>query len=228
VRKSTGTLWPNRSATPQWSEGPPKLERDGDLSPSSKSTQRPLRSTASVIVPAACAPVIAPGGSPVVAAIDPTPPPAIILRILGGNAVELFRIYFGAFRTFRTTSTLRRRSFRRGGPSDHKASCRRETTDQAEQECTSFHKLFSIAPRCGSLLDLGEQLVREKLALRYRSGAEARVHVSPSGALVRKATPHANGATFWTGSPRPEYRKCVCSFSTQTFTRNRTHQLWCA
>src|SRR5215213_5038673 len=118
---------------------------------------------ASVVVPAACAPVIAPGGSPVVAAIDPTPPPAIILRILGGNAVELFRIYFGAFRTFRTTSTLRRRSFRRGGPSDHKASCRRETTDQAEQECTSFHKLFSIAPRCGSLLDLGEQLVREKL-----------------------------------------------------------------
>src|SRR3954451_16829538 len=111
-----------------------------------------LCSTASVIVPAACAPVIAPGGSPVVAAIDPTPPPAIILRILGGNAVELFRIYFGAFRTFRTTSTLRRRSFRRGGPSDHKASCRRETTDQAEQECTSFHKLFSIAPRCRSLL----------------------------------------------------------------------------
>ena len=51
-----------------------------------------------------------------------------------------------AFQTFRTTSTLRRRSFRRGGPSDHKASCRRETTDQAEQECTSFHKLFSIAP----------------------------------------------------------------------------------
>src|SRR5215208_5240641 len=127
----------------------PKLEGDGissRFSPSSKPTQRPLRSTASVIVPAACAPVIAPGGSPIVAAIDPTPPPAIILRILGGNAVELFRIYFGAFRTFRTTSTLRRRSFRRGSPSDHKASCRRETTDQAEQECTSFHKLFSIAP----------------------------------------------------------------------------------
>src|SRR3954452_22748270 len=114
----------------------------------SKPTQRPLRSTASVIVPA-CAPVIAPGGSPVVATIDPTPPPAIILRILGSNALELFRIYFGAFRTFRT---LRRRSFRRSSPSDHKASCRRETTDQAEQECTSVHKLFSIAPRCGSLL----------------------------------------------------------------------------
>src|SRR3954452_22119452 len=111
----------------------------------SKPTQRPLRSTASVIVPA-CAPVIAPGGSPVVAAIDPTPPPAIILRMLGGNAVELFRIYFGAFRPFRPTSTLRRRSFRWGSPGDHKASCRRETTDQAEQECTSFHKLFSIAP----------------------------------------------------------------------------------
>jgi len=66
--------------------------------------------------------------------------------MLGGNAVELFRIYFAAFLTFRTTSTLRRRSFRRGSPGDHKASCRRETTDQAEQECTSFHKLFSIAP----------------------------------------------------------------------------------
>ena len=136
------------------SEVGPKLEAGGIsalFSPSSKSTQRPLRSPASVIV-SACAPVIAPGGSPVVTAIDPTPPPAIILRILGGNAVELFRIYFGAFRTFRTTSTLRRRSFRRGSPSDHKASCRRETTDQAEQECTSFHKLFSIAPRCRSLL----------------------------------------------------------------------------
>jgi hypothetical protein len=58
--------------------------------------------------------------------------------------------------------------------------------------------------------------------------SQASFRVSPSGALVRKATPHANGATFWTGSPRPEYRKCVCSFSTQTFTRNRTHQLWCA
>src|SRR5215207_6541606 len=116
-----------------------------------RSPLRGLCATASVIVPAARAPVIAPGGSPVVAAIDPTPPPAIILRILGGNAVELFRIYFGAFRTFRTTSTLRRRSFRRGSPSDHKASCRRETTDQAEQECTSFHKLFSIDPR-GSLV----------------------------------------------------------------------------
>src|SRR5215204_552842 len=151
---------------------------------SSKPTQRPLRSTASVIVPA-CAPVIAPGGSPVVAAIDPTPPPAIILRILGGNAVELFRIYFGAFRTFRTTSTLRRRSFRRGSPGDHKASCRRETTDQAEQECTSFHKLFSIDPR-GSLLASSQvsrhapgpgpgsrqQLVRENLALRR--GGESR------------------------------------------------------
>ena len=127
----------------------PKLEADGIsalFSLSSKPTQRPLRSTASVIVPAACAPVIAPGGSPVVAAIDPTPPPAIILRILGGNAVELFRIYFGAFRAFRSTSTLRRRSFRWGSPSDHKASCRRKSTDQAEQECTSFHKLFSIAP----------------------------------------------------------------------------------
>jgi hypothetical protein len=133
----------------------PKLEGHGISSlssPSSKPTQGPLPSTASVIVPAACAPVIAPGGSPVVAAIDPTPPPAIILRILGGNAVELFRIYFGAFRTFRTTRTVRRRSFCRGSPGDHKASCRRETTDQAEQECTSFHKLFSIAPRCGSLL----------------------------------------------------------------------------
>src|SRR5215203_6299311 len=113
-----------------------------------RSPLRDLCATASVIVPAARAPVIAPGGSPVVAAIDPTPPPAIILRILGGNAVELFRIYFGAFRTSRT---LRRRSFRRGSPSDHKASCRRETTDQAEQECTSFHKLFSIDPR-GSLV----------------------------------------------------------------------------
>src|SRR5215203_7239649 len=147
-----------------------------------RSPLRDLCATASVIVPAARAPVIAPGGSPIVAAIDPTPPPAIILRILGGNAVELFRIYF---RTFRTTSTLRRRSFRRGSPGDHKASCRRETTDQAEQECTSFHKLFSIDPR-GSLLASSQvsrhapgpgpgsrqQLVRENLALRR--GGESR------------------------------------------------------
>jgi hypothetical protein len=97
------------------------------------------------LVPA-CAPVIAPGGSPVIAPIAPTRLPAIILRILGGNAIELFRIYIGAFQTFRTTSTLRRRSFRLGSPGDHKASCRREPAHQAEQECTSFHQLFSIAP----------------------------------------------------------------------------------
>jgi hypothetical protein len=97
------------------------------------------------LVPA-CAPVIAPGGSPVIAPIAPTRLPAIILRILGGNAIELFRIYIGAFQTFRTTSTLPRRSFRLGSPGDHKASCRREPAHQAEQECTSFHQLFSIAP----------------------------------------------------------------------------------
>jgi len=64
----------------------------------------------------------------------------------GAGGIRCLRIYIGAFQTFRTTSTLRRRSFRLGSPGDHKASCRREPAHQAEQECTSFHQLFSIAP----------------------------------------------------------------------------------
>ena len=48
--------------------------------------------------------------------------------------------------------------------------------------------------------DLGEQLVREKLALPYRPGAEAKRRVSPTGALVRKQrrTPRRNRCSAFT------------------------------